>query len=112
MKTTNILLVGALAAALAGCWESGAGNTQLNDMMIEPPVNLVGDLPAEENAATPANTVEAVPATAPPPAPAPAQAKAAPTTEPRAPATAPAPAPTQEPADPHAGHDMSNMNHQ
>lgn len=108
MKTTNILLVAPLAAALAGCWESGAGNTQLNDMMIEPPeVNLVGDLPAEANAgatevnATTSDRVE--PAPAGPGVP----TDAAPVAERSAP-----PAPPKQEPDPHAGHDMNNMNHQ
>jgi uncharacterized membrane protein len=111
MKTLNIALVAALATTLAGCWESGAGNTQINDMMIEPPeVNLVADLPAEAANGTEGNVaapVDAAEAGAPAPA-APAPAKAAPAAERRAPAPA---APEQEPEDPHAGHDMSTMNH-
>ncbi|MDQ8756757.1 hypothetical protein RCO27_11005 [Sphingosinicella sp. LHD-64] len=108
MKNLNILLVATFAAALAGCWESGADNTQLNDMMIEPPeVNLVSDLPDETNAgaaevnATTLDTVE--PAPAGPGAP----TDAAPVAERPAP-----PAPARQEPDPHAGHDMNSMNHQ
>jgi hypothetical protein len=110
MRSINILLVATLAAALAGCWESGAGNTQLNDMMIEPPeVNLVSDLPAETNAgaaevnATTPDRVE--PAPAGPGAP----TDAAPVAERPVPTP---PAPAKQDPDPHAGHDMNTMNHQ
>ncbi len=116
MKTINIALVAALAVTLAGCWESGAGNTQLNDLVVEPPeMNLVSDLPAEPanptegSAAAPANASESAPAAAATRAE-PTPAKAAPAVERRAPA--PAAAPKEEAADPHAGHDMSTMNHQ
>jgi len=96
----------ALVATLSACGQSAEPtdnavvNAEINAMMTEPEHNMV---------------MEAVPANEPAAAtPAPVAEPAAKTAEPKAAAPKPAPAPAKpkpaEPAtDPHAGHDMNNM---
>lgn len=109
MIKRNLLLSAALAAALAACGSQSEPNQAVIENAIPAPIedantsadtNLAAPAgnvgqPAEQ--AAPTNTVRAEPARRAPPA-----QKAEPSPRP------------SEPADPHAGHDMSNMsgNHQ
>lgn len=98
----SIYLTATAALALAAC----SGNSA-NDNVVANTAPTENALPETENtavapeAAPPAANTVAVP---------PPEVRAAPKAEappaPRRPAT---PRPKQEPADPHAGHDMSNM---
>ena len=96
----------ALVAALSACGQSGepadnaVSNAEINAMMTEPENNMVMD-------AAPPNEPAAA-------SPAPATEPAAKSAEPKAAAPKPTPVPAKpkpaEPApDPHAGHDMNNM---
>jgi len=107
MTTKSSLLLAAATLSLAACGgadgnrienrvdEAAAGSPAGNQAAADPGAALN---PAEDpgTANQPANRREA-----PPPERAGAQAKASPAAEP--------PSQPQEPADPHAGHDMDNM---
>lgn len=109
MKTANLLLTAACAASLAACGAQPEPN--------QATIQNVAEAPAEDTNLTGETNLASPPANAISPAEEPAtnnMARGEPARRaPPAQKAEPAPRPA-DPADPHAGHDMSNMsgNHQ
>lgn len=109
MKMKSVALTAALAVSLAACGSPPAQNNATAENAAVPPPEVTANETLPGNAAAAEQIVnEAAPATQNTAA-APARPAEPPRRQP-APKAEPAPRPP-EPVDPHAGHDMGNMQH-